>query len=50
LKFELPGDGQEAVSKKVSTGGLTSGDAMLMGISAVRGDSADHAGQVCVGG
>lgn len=48
LKFELPGDGQEAVSKKVSTGGVASDEVML--ISTVRGDSADHVGQVCVGG
>lgn len=50
LKFELPGDGQEAVSKKVSTGGVTSDEVMLIRISTVRGDSADHVGQVCVGG
>lgn len=50
LKFELPGDGQEAVSKKVSTGGVASDEVMLIGISTVRGDSADHVGQVCVGG
>lgn len=50
LKFELPGDGQEAVSKKVSTGGVASDEVMLIRISTVRGDSADHVGQVCVGG
>lgn len=50
LKFELPGDGQEAVSKKVSTGGVASNEVMLIRISTVRGDSADHVGQVCVGG
>lgn len=50
LKFELPGDGQEAVSKKVSTGGVASNEVMLMGVFTVRGDSADHVGQVCVGG
>lgn len=50
LKFELPGDGQEAVSKKVSTRGVASDEVMLMGFFTVRGDSADHVGQVCVGG
>lgn len=50
LKFELPGDGQEAVSKKVSAGGVAGDEVTLMGIFAVRGDSADHVGQVCVGG
>lgn len=50
LKFELPGDGQEAVSKKVSTGGVASDEVVLMVVFTVRGDSADHVGQVCVGG
>lgn len=50
LKFELPGDGQEAVSKKVSAGGVAGDEVILMGIFTVRGDSADHVGQVCVGG
>lgn len=50
LKFELPGDGQEAVSKKVSVGGLAGDEVMLILTSAVRSDSADHVGQVCVGG
>lgn len=50
LKFELPGDGQEAVSKKVSAGGVAGDEVTLMGIFTVRGDSADHVGQVCVGG